>query len=140
MKKLSALLVLALALVGCGGPKVTSSEYEYKYTSKGAEQTIFVDVTLEDGKITEISIDETYTKDGVATTKKELGDNYGMSAIGKVEWDDQIAHLEKVLVGTDGKIALDENGYPTDADVTSGCTIGLSEIQTAILEAIAAAK
>ena len=144
MKKLTALLVLALTLVACGSPKVTTAEHEYKYTdSNGAEQTIFVDVTLEDGKIKEISIDETYGD----STKKALGTNYGMSAYaGTWEWDVQIGHLEKALVGTDGKIALDENGYPTDPEVTatpdaeSGCTVGLTEIQKAILEAIAAAK
>ena len=136
MKKLLTLLALTLSLTACGA-KVTSSEYEYKYTdNKGAEQTIFVDVTLENGKIKEISIDETYGD----STKKELGTNYGMSAYGLKEWDVQIAHLEKELVGTDGKIALDDKGYSTDADVTSGCTIGLTDIQKAILEAIAAAK
>ena len=144
MKKLAALLVLALTLTACGGTKVTTANHEYKYTdSNGAEQTIFVDVTLENGKIKEITIDETYGD----STKKALGTDYLMSVYaGTWEWDVQIGHLEKALVGTDGKIALDENGYPTDSkvtatpDATSGCTIGLTEIQKAILEAIAAAK
>ena len=143
MKKLTALLVLALTLVACGSPKVTTAEHEYKYTdSNGAEQTIFVDVTLEDGKIKEISIDETYGD----STKKTLGTDYLMSTyVNTWEWDVQIGHLEKVLVGTDGKIALDENGYPTDPEVTatpdaeSGCTVGLTEIQKAILVAIGGA-
>ena len=136
MKKIITLLALALTLAACGA-KVTSSEYEYKYTdNKGTEQTIFVDVTLEDGKIKEITIDETYGD----STKKQLGANYGMSAYGLKEWDVQIKHLETKLVGTDGKIALDDKGFPTSTDVTSGCTIELTEIQKAILAAVADAK
>ncbi len=141
MKKLSVLFVLAFMLIACGNNSL-SSKYEHKFTDRnGAEQKVYVDLALENGKISKISIDETYTQDGKSTTKKTLGDDYGMSVSSKVgEWDDQIAHLEKALIGTDGTIALDDKGYPTDTDVTSGCTIDLTEIQKAILEAVKSAK
>ena len=144
MRKLTALLVLALALVGCGAPKVTSSEYEYKYTdNKGTEQTIFVNVELEDGKISKIEIDETYVDaEGNPTTKKEMKEAYYMKTYGgsKGEWYEEIAHLEKELVGTDGNFTLDETGRATDADILTGCTIGLTEIQKAVVAAVADAK
>lgn len=141
MKKLSVLFVLAFMLIACGNNSL-SSKYEHKFTDRnGAEQKVYVDLALENGKISKISIDETYTQDGISTTKKALGDDYGMNEVTTVgEWDDQIIHLEKTLVGTDGKIALDDKGYPTESDVTSGCTINLTEIQKAILDAVKNAK
>lgn len=142
MKRLSALLVVVFLLVGCSS-KITSSEYEHKFIdSNGIEQKVLVDVTLNNGKISEISIDETYTtKDSVETTKKTLKDDYGMSKTTDVgEWYEQIAHLEKELIGTNGNISLDEKGYPTETDITSGCTIKLTEIQKAISEAVKIAK
>lgn len=140
MKKLSALFVLTLMLFACDN--IASSKYEHKFTDRnGVEQKVYVNLSLEDGKISEISIDETYTQDGKSTTKKTLGDDYNMSSATTLgEWDEQIAHLEKVLIGTDGKILLNEEGYPTEIDITSGCTINLTEIQTAILEAVKTAK
>lgn len=142
MKRLSALLVVVFLLVGCTS-KITSSKYEHKFMdTSGKEQKVLVDVTLNNGKISEIMIDETYTtKESLETTKKTLKDDYGMSKTSDVgEWYQQIAHLEKELVGTKGNITLDEKGYPTDSDVTSGCTIKLTEIQKAISEAIKIAK
>jgi len=142
MKRLSALLVVVFLLVGCS-PKITSSEYEHQFIdSNGVEQKVLVDITLNNGKISEISIDETYlTKDSKVTTKKTLKDDYGMSKTTDVgEWYEQIAHLEKELIGTNGKLSLDDKGYPTDTDITSGCTIKLTEIQKAINEAIQNAK
>ena len=38
------------------------------------------------------------------------------SPIGK-EWNEQIDFLQEKLVGTDGTIALNESGYPTDEEV-----------------------
>lgn len=139
MKKL---LMLGLALVLCAcGSTVTKGEGEYVYTDEaGIEQKVTAQVELKDGKISSISIDETYTVDGKQTTKKTLGEDYGMSAFNLVEWDDQIAHLEDSLKGTDGTIALDATGFSTDADVLSGCTINLSNIEKAVADAVANAK
>lgn len=67
-----------------------------------------------------------------SATKKELGENYGMSKYaGTTEWDKQIAHLESTMIGK--TIAdftgaqLDENGKSMDTDVLSGCTVHISE-------------
>lgn len=141
MKKL-LVLGLAFVLCACGGAATTTKgEGEYVFTDHdGAEQKVTAVVELEDGKVTKVEIDETYTKDGEQTTKKTLGDDYGMSAIGKVEWDDQVAHLEEQLVGTDGTIELDEAGYATNEDVLSTCTINLTNIEKAVANAIANAK
>ena len=54
----------------------------------------------------------------------------------KGEWNEQIKHLEMELIGTDGDIDLNDEGYPTDEDITSGCTINLMNIDKAIENAI----
>lgn len=134
MKKLT-LVMMAFALMACSSsPKTTKGESTYKTD----DSTITVSVELTDGKVSKVAIDET-EKD---TTKKTLGDDYGMkgkSGIGK-EWYEQIASLEESLIGTDGKIALDEKGYASDADVISGTTINLMSIDAAVQEAINNAK
>lgn len=134
MKKLT-LVMMAFALMACSSsPKTTKGESTYDTE----DSTITVSVELTDGKVAKVAIDET---DG-DTTKKALGADYGMvkaSGIGK-EWYEQIASLEESLIGTDGKIALDEKGYATDADVISGTTINLMGINAAVQEAIKNAK
>ena len=139
MKKL-LMLALAFVLCACGGATVTKGEANHKFTdyTSGSEQAVMVSVELEDGKITKVEIDETYTKDGQATTKRTLGADYAMkdfSPIGK-EWNEQIDFLQEKLVGTDGTIALNEAGIPTDADVLTGCTINLTNIAAAVKEAV----
>lgn len=149
MKKLSVLL-LAVALVACsnGGNETVVKEghAEVAIDNHGSAETVYVDVKVDgDGKITEVSIDESYTKDGVQKNKKEWGAEYGMSekngGPSKVgEWDEQVKFLEGKLVGTDGTIELDDKGYPTSEDITSGCTINLTSIQKAVLDAVKSAK
>lgn len=142
MKKLTVLLA-AVLLAACGAKTVTGT-VDHEFEDKGGNKQVnHVEVTLTDGKIDSVSINETYTtKDGEATTKKDLKEGYNMkkaSGIGK-EWYEQIEFLEGKLVGTDGKIALGEDGKATDEDIKAGCTIALGEIAAAIEEAIAAAK
>ena len=67
-----------------------------------------------------------------ADTKRELGENYGMSTYAKTnEWDKQVAHLENYMVGKNiaDVVAMELDGafHSVDADVLSGCTIGLNE-------------
>ena len=142
MKKLSVLL-LALALCACGA-KTTKGTGEAVYDNYGTEAKVTAEVTLKDGKIESIYIDETYPdkETGEMSTKKTLKEKYDMkkaSPIGK-EWYEQVETLEGLLKGTDGKIALDETGKATDADVLAGCTINLTHIQEAIDNAIKNAK
>lgn len=139
MKKL-LMLALAFVLCACGGATVTKGETEYTFAdyNSGAEQKVMVSVELEDGKITKVEIDETYDVNGEKTTKRTLGADYNMkpaSPIGK-EWNEQIDFLQEKLVGTDGTIALNESGYPTDEEVLAGCTINLYNIAAAVKEAV----
>ena len=66
------------------------------------------------------------------STKKELGENYGMSKYANTtEWDKQINHLESTMTGKTVAeftgAALDDAGKSLDADVLSGCTVHISE-------------
>ena len=143
MKKL-LMLALAFVLCACGGATVTKGSVEYKFAdyNTGAEQFVNVSVELEDGKISKVEIDETYDHNGAKTTKRTLGADYNMkpaSPIGK-EWNEQIDFLQEKLVGTDGTIALNESGYPTDEEVLAGCTINLFNIAAAVKEAVESAE
>ena len=139
MKKFT-IAALALVMLTACGPKVTTGHAETKIENHGSEEIVKVDVTLEDGKVTEITIDETYN--GQTTTKRTLGADYGMtkaSPIGK-EWHEQADYLQTFIVenGIDA-VTLNESGYPT-GDLTAGCTINLTNIVATINDAIAAAK
>ncbi len=72
-----------------------------------------------------------------SATKRELGEEYGMSKWANTnEWDKQIAHLESTLIGKNIADAvameLDGSNKSVDADVLSGCTIGLNEFVMAL--------
>lgn len=145
MKKL-LMLALAFVLCACGGATVTTGETEYVFTdyTSGLEQKVIVSVELEDGLISKVDIDETYTHNGEETTKRTLGADYGMKEtsanIGRIEnggeWYEQVDYLQEALVGTDGTIDLDESGYATSEDVLAGCTINLTNIAAAVKEAV----
>ena len=95
------------------------------------------------GNITDVNLDTTYTKDGVETTKKTLGDAYGMynhpygSKIG--EWYTQVEALEKNVVDNQGldKVTLNDDGY---TDTVSGCTIKIDALYAALENALKQAK
>lgn len=137
MKKTIGLL-LALFLVACGSGEVIKSEGKSEFVDRnGEKQVVNASVEVKDEKIVSISIDETYTVNGKKTTKKTLGDEYGMKGEStKGEWYEQINHLEKQLIGTDGDIELDEKGIAKDSDVLSGCTIVLTNIEDAVEDAM----
>lgn len=136
MKKIN-LLLLTLFLFACSPVYKGIGKYEFE-DRNGEKQEVSVVIELKDDKISSISIDETYTQDGERTTKKRLGASYGMKDVegSKGEWNEQIKHLEMELIGTDGDIDLNDEGYPTDEDITSGCTINLMNIDKAIEKAI----
>lgn len=110
----------------------------------GQNNTSTAIVTVDsNGKITSVNLDTTYTKDGVETTKKTLGTDYGMygnpygSKVG--EWYEQVAALENNVVenqGLDG-IKIDEDGY---TDTVSGCTIKIDALYKALEDALNQAK
>ncbi|MDD6729215.1 MAG: hypothetical protein PUE08_08365 [Eubacteriales bacterium] len=103
-----------------------------------------------DGKIIDVKIDEAQTKPDLATddgnvadlrTKLEKKEDYGMKGVSPIgaEWYEQIAAFEDFAKGkTAAEItaAVGEDGYPSDADLKAGCTIHVSDIATAVANAV----
>lgn len=137
MKKLSVLMV-ALLLAACSSTG-TSTTVKEGSASRGEEASkTTATVKLEGDKIVELSIDQ--YQDG--KSKKELKEEYNMkgaSPIGK-EWYEQIEFLEDYIKENGTDIAIDEEGKPTDAEVLTGCTVGIENILAAVDEAVANAK
>ena len=148
MKKQILLAGLAslVLLSGC------SKEYkEGVYTGTasdtygGQDNTATAIVTVDsNGNITDVELDTTYTtNDGVLTTKKTLGNDYGMynseygSTVG--EWYEQVEALEKYVVDNQGidELILDDEGK---TDAVSGCTINIDALYRAIDSALKQAK
>lgn len=140
MKKIN-LLLLTLFLFACGQALKGVGKYEFE-DRNGDKQEVNVILEMKNDKISSISIDETYTQNGEKSTKKKLGASYGMKEVegSKGEWNEQIKHLEMELIGTNGDIKLDENGYPIEEDILTGCTINLMNIDKAIENAISNTK
>lgn len=148
MKK-AIIIVLLSILVITGCEKVEQGNYKegtyfataqdtYGGESNTATATIYVD---QNGKIQSVFLDTTYTKDGKLTTKKSLGDNYEMVkySTATLEWDDQVANLEKKIVEQQGLewLRLDSDGK---TDSVSGVTIKIDALYQAISSAINQAK
>lgn len=107
-----------------------------------------------DGKLVDVDIDDAQTKmpftsmgelgadfPEAGMTKRELGNDYGMSAVSAIgDWDAQIANLCAYLVGKTadeiGGVALTEGGNPTDAELTAGCTMSVGTYVAAVLKAM----
>lgn len=134
-----------LLLSGCSrgyaeGVYTGSAIDNYGGQSNTATAIVTVDAN---GKIIDVNLDTTYTKDGVETTKKTLGDDYGMygvsygSQVG--EWYEQVEALEENVIknqGLDG-VKLDNDGY---TDTVSGCTIKIDALYEALNDALEQAK
>lgn len=81
----------------------------------------------------------------VIPSKVEKQDAYGMckaSAIDK-EWFEQAAHLEAWCIGKTVEEVLVtslNNGYPTDAALVTGCTMGISDYLLVLQKAAELAK
>lgn len=111
----------------------------------GQSNTATAIVTVDgNGKITDVDLDTTYTtKDGIETTKKKLGTDYGMygvpygSQVG--EWYEQVEKLESSVVENQGLsgIKLDSDGY---TDTVSGCTIKIDALYEALEDALEQAR
>ena len=80
-------------------------------------------------------------------TKTELGDEYAMKSTsaqmgnieGGAEWDQQAASFETWAKGkTADEVAkaAGEDGKPTDTDLSSGCTISITQFQAAVDDAL----
>lgn len=157
MKKilLSLSLLLIVFLVGC--EKVEEGKYKegtymgtYKYTSSGKNYVTNAVIYVDDaGMLKSVYIDSTYFKEDVYTTKKALGDAYGMKANsaklgvieGGAEWYEQIKTFEDKVVaeqGIDWVTFTDEAKTKTDA--VSGVTISVDTYHAAVKSALEQAK
>ena len=111
----------------------------------GGDNTATAIVTIDsNGKITDVDLDTTYTtSDGVKTTKKALGADYGMygsqygSSVG--EWYEQAEALEKYVIDNQGIdfLKLNEDGK---TDAVSHCTIKIDALYKALENALNKAK
>ena len=122
------------------------------YESYGANYvTTAVVYVNEDGMIKSVFIDSTYDKDSVNTTKKSLGDNYGMKETsanigvipGGAEWYEQVAKIEDKVVseqGLDWVKWSDEAKTKLDVDTISGVTISSDSYINAVSKALSQAK
>jgi major membrane immunogen (membrane-anchored lipoprotein) len=161
MKKFYSILFVFLAslcLVGCekatktGMYKEGTYEGAVTYESYGetyvTTAVIYVDKS---GMIQSCYIDSTYTKDGVNTTKKTLGDDYGMKATsenngvieGGAEWYEQVEQIEKKVVeeqNLDWVKWSDDEKTKLDVDTISGVTISANTYIEAVSKAMEKAK
>ena len=143
-KQWIAMAVGMMLLTGCDRnekvPQTTASPLKEAREVTG-ETTSFgtpvVSVSLRDGRLVSVSIDE-ITGD---TTKKTLGDQYLMSDQSIAPWSQQIEALERFLLtyGPDA-VTVDENGKATNEDLRSQCTISIDNYLSTVKEAIRQAE
>ena len=120
----------------------TLTDYDAETEKDGTNEidtTIFAAIVDADGKVVAVDIDCTqvrFTFDGTGKstftatevlTKRQKGNDYGMSRTGKTEWYAQADAFETLCIGKTAseitKLAVDGKG--TEAVQTAGCTIGV---------------
>ena len=157
MKKLILGLVLISLLFVTGCTSVEKGDYKegtyfgYVEDTKNGVVTITSAVVYvnDNGMIKSVFLDSTYNKDSKNTTKKALGDAYGMKATsanlgvipGGAEWFEQAKSLETKIVeeqGLDWLVWKDEAKTKTDS--VSGVTITVSSYYKAVENALSQAK
>lgn len=126
-------------------------------TDEAAFDTDFCAVTVDgEGKVTSCYVDTVQAAVPVAdgafdaagasnSSKKALGDDYGMVAAGasELEWYQQAENFESYAVGkTADEISSTktQDGKAADADLSAGCTIDISGILSNTVKAIDAAE
>ena len=154
MKKLVFLIVLVVLFTGCEKVSGNFNEGTYfgfdEFESYGNKfvttAVVYVDST---GEIKSVFIDSTYNKNGVNTTKKVLGNDYGMKArsaeIGAIEngaeWFEQIEVLEDKIVSEQGLDWIEfTDEEETTTDSVAGVTITIDSYYNAVNNAIEKAK
>ncbi len=154
MKKIFLLILILFTLSGCErivegnykeGTYMGSVEYESYGSKYVTTSVIYVD---SNGLIKSCYIDSTYLKDNINTTKKTLGDNYGMKEtsknIGNIEggkeWYEQVEVIEKKVVETQGLDWVEWDQTNTKLDSISGVTIDASTYIEATKKALEQAK
>lgn len=141
--------MMCFNVVGCGKDnKLKEGTFEGSAidTYGGEENIATARITIDaEGKITDVYLDTTYTKNGVETTKKNLGNEYGMKAgnsqygAAKYEWYEQVEALEQAIIDNQGIdfLNLDDDGY---TDAISKCTIKVDALYKALEDALNKAK
>ena len=160
MKKfLTLCLVMAglFVITGCekveekGNYKEGTYFGSYQYESYGNYVTTAVVYVDSNGMIKSVYLDSTYNKDGVNTTKKTLGDAYGMKETsanmgnipGGAEWYEQAKSIEDKVIAEQGTSWVrwsDDAKTKLDVDTISGVTITADSYIKAIDSALSQAK
>lgn len=140
-KIFAMLLLIALAttlLASCG--IIVPGEYRFGLaTLEGDNSQIAAAVILDSSdRIALVRIDE--IENGKTQSKKDMGDAYGMVAFGgaSAEWYEQIAHLERELIGKTVEEVTETD--VDDADIKAGCTIYIGNYLGAVALAAERAK
>lgn len=157
MKKVLVVLVVMAGILGLTGCEKVNGKYKegtyfgsVETDSYGAKfvttAVLYIDKT---GTIKSCFIDSTYNKNSVSSTKKTLGDDYGMKTIsassgnieGGAEWYEQVEVIEKKIIDEQGidwvKWSNDEQ---TKLDAVSGVTIAADSYISAVSKALEQAK
>lgn len=154
MKKFLCFITIFALLFTVGCEKVTEKgDYKegtyFASVASDANTVTAVAYVDEDGILKSLFIDTTYPKDGVNTTKKALGDDYGMKATsaskgvieGGAEWDEQINTLEKKILeeqNLDWLKWTDEAKTKTDS--VAGVTVTIDKYYAAVANILEQAK
>ncbi|MBE6714268.1 MAG: hypothetical protein E7575_03145 [Ruminococcaceae bacterium] len=118
-----------------------------------ASQSITVAAVIydSDGRIIDCEIDCAQSEmnveggmlsgDNTYLTKNELGQSYGMSAYSSIkkDWFEQADFFADYVEGmniNDLDIEIDDGGKPADADLLSGCTMGITDMEKALKKAV----
>lgn len=161
MKKFLTLCLVMVGLfviTGCekveekGNYKEGTYFGSYQYESYGAQYVTTAVVYVDsNGMIKSVYLDSTYNKDGVNTTKKTLGDAYGMKETsanmgnipGGAEWYEQAKKIEDKVIAEQGLSWVkwsDDAKTKLDVDTISGVTISADSYINAINSALSKAK
>lgn len=140
-------LIVIFAVTGC--EKVNEGKYKegtyygYVIDNYGGAENVATAVLYVDsnGLIKSVFLDTVYTKDGVNTTKKSLGNDYGMKARSEAgkEWYEQVELLEKKVVENQGTsfITINDEGK---TDAVAGVTMKVDALYKALNKALEQAK
>lgn len=118
-----------IMLIACSKQPAEKIKYGSAEFKSGKEK-IMVSLTMQDDKIIELSIDETYQ----GSTKKTLKEAYDLKVVSDIgkEWYEQIVFLENYILENGSEIEVAESGRAMNQDVLAGCTIAIDDILNAI--------
>lgn len=160
---LLCVLLAITTLAGCSGKSeqkyklgmsVSVAYNENQIGNISADTNVAAVILDAEGKIVDCRIDVVQSKveiadgflaDGAAKlvfrSKYDLGDDYNMKKYGGAigEWYEQADAFAGYCIGKTAEeveaIAVNEQGKPTDADLTAGCTIAVSDYKAAVVKA-----